>query len=365
MSFSNHVVNNAHTPEKGFPTMTSADTFTDRTPTGPAPDPSPSRDDPGTTRCRSAGGATPRSGDSCTAAPPAARPRSAAATRTGPAVTVPAARPRREITVYECPDCGDRYLGEQRCESCGTFARRVGIGGACPNCEGPVAISDLLDEAVVTITKESPTPRVATAKAKHGLPFAQYRRSVPRADRHEMETRDADGRGELQAGRGQHLAVRGRVLPARCSPRGVVCCPSLKFGTGVFPSEGVDPGAGFVTPSPISCHDMRQGQPARADLWTNPPRRRNRHRSLHPPRLRTSSPGPAGTEPAIRPHLTPPPTGAGLRPKNPRVGPNQTSTVGPDGVVILIWFCQLEMAPRRRFDLAPGIGGIPRGAREW
>jgi len=27
----------------------------------------------------------------------------------GPAVTVPAALPRREITVYERPDCGDRY----------------------------------------------------------------------------------------------------------------------------------------------------------------------------------------------------------------------------------------------------------------
>jgi predicted RNA-binding Zn-ribbon protein involved in translation (DUF1610 family) len=61
---------------------------------------------------------------------------------------------RREITVYECPDCGDRYLGEQRCEGCGTFARRVGIGGACPNCDGPVAISDLLDQAVVTIAKK-------------------------------------------------------------------------------------------------------------------------------------------------------------------------------------------------------------------
>ena len=58
------------------------------------------------------------------------------------------------VTVYECPDCGDRYLGEQRCQGCGTFARRVGIGGACPNCEGPVAISDPLDEAVVTITKK-------------------------------------------------------------------------------------------------------------------------------------------------------------------------------------------------------------------
>jgi len=26
--------------------------------------------------------------------------------------------------------------------------------GACPNCDGPVAISDLLDQAVVTIAKK-------------------------------------------------------------------------------------------------------------------------------------------------------------------------------------------------------------------
>ena len=135
--------------------MTSADTFTDRTPTGPAPDPSPSRDDPGTTtcpvcrRCYTPVGRQLYCSTAC---------RKTAFRRRhqhlGPAVTVPAARPRREITVYECPDCGDRYLGEQRCESCGTFARRVGIGGACPNCDGPVAISDLLDQAVVTITKK-------------------------------------------------------------------------------------------------------------------------------------------------------------------------------------------------------------------
>jgi len=83
---------------------------------------------------------------------PAARPRSAAGT-SNPARRWPPG-PAGKITVYECPDCGDRYLGEQRCESCGTFARRVGIGGACPNCDGPVAISDLLDQAVVTIAKK-------------------------------------------------------------------------------------------------------------------------------------------------------------------------------------------------------------------
>jgi hypothetical protein len=60
-------------------------------------------------------------------------------------VVVPAARPRRRITIYECPDCGQRLLGEQRCDDCGTFARRVGLGGTCPDCDAPVAVEDLLD----------------------------------------------------------------------------------------------------------------------------------------------------------------------------------------------------------------------------
>jgi hypothetical protein len=60
-------------------------------------------------------------------------------------VVVPAARPRRQITIYECPDCGQRLLGEQRCGDCATFARRVGLGGACPDCDAPVAVEDLLD----------------------------------------------------------------------------------------------------------------------------------------------------------------------------------------------------------------------------
>jgi len=77
----------------------------------------------------------------------------------GPAVTVPTARPRREITVYECPDCDQRLLGEQRCPDCGTFARRVGVGGACPNCAEPVAVTDLIDQATITITPPAPPTR--------------------------------------------------------------------------------------------------------------------------------------------------------------------------------------------------------------
>ena len=157
MSFSNHVVTNAHTPEKGFPTMTSGRHLhrpdTDRPGTGPIPVAGRPRDDPlsGLPAVLHPGRATAVLQHRL---PEDRVPPPAPATRPG------GHRPGRpappgKITVYECaPDCGDRYLGEQRCESCGTFARRVGIGGACPNCDGPVAISDLLDEAVVTITKK-------------------------------------------------------------------------------------------------------------------------------------------------------------------------------------------------------------------
>lgn len=50
----------------------------------------------------------------------------------------------RSDTVYECPDCDARYLGEQRCEDCNTWCRRIGPGGSCPCCDEPVAIADLL-----------------------------------------------------------------------------------------------------------------------------------------------------------------------------------------------------------------------------
>ena len=60
------------------------------------------------------------------------------------ALTLPAARPKRDYTIYECPHCGDRLLGEQRCSDCGVFASRIGIGGPCPHCDQPVAIDDLL-----------------------------------------------------------------------------------------------------------------------------------------------------------------------------------------------------------------------------
>ncbi len=62
-------------------------------------------------------------------------------------VTMAKSQPRRLITVYECNSCGNRSLGEQRCEECHTFMRRVGIGGYCPSCDEPVAMAELVSEA--------------------------------------------------------------------------------------------------------------------------------------------------------------------------------------------------------------------------
>jgi hypothetical protein len=66
-----------------------------------------------------------------------------------PRVVLPPARPRRPITVYECEGCGARAVGQQRCEECGTFMRKLGLGGPCPHCDEPVAVTELLDQEVV------------------------------------------------------------------------------------------------------------------------------------------------------------------------------------------------------------------------
>jgi len=69
-----------------------------------------------------------------------------AAWRRGHASPLPPLPPRtpRPATVYECPACGTRYLGEQRCPECQQFCRRIGPGGRCPHCDEPVALADLL-----------------------------------------------------------------------------------------------------------------------------------------------------------------------------------------------------------------------------
>ena len=56
---------------------------------------------------------------------------------------LPAGRPRRPATVYECDNCGTKALGEQYCLECRTFMRRLGVGGWCPNCSEPLAYAEL------------------------------------------------------------------------------------------------------------------------------------------------------------------------------------------------------------------------------
>ena len=47
-------------------------------------------------------------------------------------------------TLYECPVCGERSLGVQRCPDCHRFGRALGLGGACPHCDELILSAELL-----------------------------------------------------------------------------------------------------------------------------------------------------------------------------------------------------------------------------
>ena len=74
----------------------------------------------------------------------------------------------RHHTVYQCPACESRYLGEQYCSECGRFCRRVGAGGLCPACDEPIAVSDLLPD----YAEPAHRPRGTGAKPSFPLPSA-------------------------------------------------------------------------------------------------------------------------------------------------------------------------------------------------
>ncbi len=48
-------------------------------------------------------------------------------------------------TIYECPSCETRFLGERRCGECNRFCRALGPGGACAHCGELLLVTDLLD----------------------------------------------------------------------------------------------------------------------------------------------------------------------------------------------------------------------------
>jgi hypothetical protein len=52
-------------------------------------------------------------------------------------------------TIYECPSCGERLVGERRRPDCNLFSRAIGLGGHCPECDTPLLLVDLLGEEVV------------------------------------------------------------------------------------------------------------------------------------------------------------------------------------------------------------------------
>lgn len=71
--------------------------------------------------------------------------RKTTAAAAAPQLTVPPPTRRRDSTVYTCPACDTRYHAQQWCFDCNTPCTRVGLGGLCPHCDEPVAITDLLD----------------------------------------------------------------------------------------------------------------------------------------------------------------------------------------------------------------------------
>ena len=69
-----------------------------------------------------------------------------------PVAPIPPRSPR-PVTVYACPACETRYLGTQRCPDCHLFCRRIGPGGACPHCDEPVALVDLVSNSDATTSR--------------------------------------------------------------------------------------------------------------------------------------------------------------------------------------------------------------------
>ncbi len=48
-------------------------------------------------------------------------------------------------TVYECPSCQERLLGQRRCPDCNLMCRNLGPGGECRGCGDIVTIGEVLE----------------------------------------------------------------------------------------------------------------------------------------------------------------------------------------------------------------------------
>jgi len=67
-----------------------------------------------------------------------------------------ATRLPKTAIIYQCPECEVRFIGQQRCDECGVFMRRLGPGEPCPHCEEAVAVADLIAEVQATISTPRP-----------------------------------------------------------------------------------------------------------------------------------------------------------------------------------------------------------------
>ena len=52
-------------------------------------------------------------------------------------------------TLYECSLCGERSVGDRRCQECHVFKRALGLGGQCHECEEPILLAELLELEVL------------------------------------------------------------------------------------------------------------------------------------------------------------------------------------------------------------------------
>lgn len=57
--------------------------------------------------------------------------------------------PKAWPQIYECSGCEQRLVDERRCPDCNLFARKLGPGAACPHCDEPVLLTELLGDGAV------------------------------------------------------------------------------------------------------------------------------------------------------------------------------------------------------------------------
>ena len=53
-------------------------------------------------------------------------------------------RQRVAHTIYECPRCQERYVGERRCSECQLYCKALGLGGQCQECDHIMLLTELL-----------------------------------------------------------------------------------------------------------------------------------------------------------------------------------------------------------------------------